>query len=89
MICIQCGNCCRIGGPCDLLMWRSVEHRDNRDCEFEGTCPELMDDGRCGVAVKAYGGQLNLHDQAIPFLDDFFARDCSRPDLRAANAAKE
>ena len=83
MKCIKCGNCCRVGGPCSFLTWRSLEHHRTRDDAFEGTCPELLPDNLCGVAVKAYAGKLKpLANTAIACLDRFFAEDCTRPDLR-------
>jgi len=83
MKCIQCGNCCRVGGACVFLGWRSSRHYKEQDIRFEGTCPELMDDNRCGIAVKARSGELkNLHESCLGTLDGFFKGVCTAPELR-------
>ena len=80
--CIQCGNCCKVGGPCDWLGWRSSKHWSSRDNDFEGTCPELCDDGKCGIIIKARAGKLNLHPNALSSMNRILKGVCTAPKLR-------
>ena len=89
-LCIKCGNCCRVGGVCDLLGWRSLRHWREKDNEFTGTCPELQDDNLCGIAVKVRAGEItNLHESCLGTLDKIFKGICTNPEVRQDLLAEE
>jgi hypothetical protein len=92
--CVQCGNCCRVGGTCDWLNLSRYEKyiREGKagwihDADFEGTCPELQDNGQCGVILRVLSGELDdiLHPQAKPNMKALLRGICTAPELRSTN----
>jgi hypothetical protein len=88
--CIQCGNCCRVGGTCDWLKWsrdaKSIRNGSNtrHNADFEGTCPELRANGQCGFVLKVLSGELDdvLHTQAKLSMKQSLRGVCTAPELR-------
>jgi hypothetical protein len=89
--CIQCGNCCRVGGSCDWLNWarhakaiREGKTPYTPDAKFEGVCPQLMEDGRCATVVMVRSGETDdiLAPHAKEYMNHYLKGVCTTPELR-------